>query len=1299
MATTLKFLILGDDRASGAFDKFARSVDKANGAVDRNSKAITAQGKAANAAQGGILALTGTISGFGDASTIGSKKATMFAKGLAAVNLATGVLEPALAGVVVAAGALSGALAAGGAGLGAYGLVLKNVGTQLQKLKQLQTAAATGNKTAQKALQAFVKTLSPALRQFAGQLERTKQQYADWGKSLESPVLKPLTRALKLVQPALGALSPLVLAAASAVKVLVGELGAKIAAGGLQHVVAVLLPHVRPAILALAHSLGNVTAGIWGIVKAFLPMSNTMVGGVERLTAKFKEWGNSLPAHSGFQSLMNMFRQETPLAVQVLKNLAEIIKNVAAAMVGLATPANSKALLQILMPLTSLMRVLSQNQALVRAIFYFVLLRKAFQQLLPLLLGTRGAFLGLAAAMLADEAALKGLTGKTAASSAKWLTYGKTILFLTTSLAGGIVSMAGAAAAGAALALVLTSKVKPATQLYIDELRKQSDAVGFNIAGYSKFGAALANHVQQMKSSNAVERVAQNSAIAAQRTQIAQREAIDATSAAYKQNAAETSRLTQFLNGLQNAYGLTRDQAVRLADGAGVQASQVAKGGKSMAAAQKKANDYATAINYATGKTNAQTIATNGLFDSLDKLNKKLTGGKTSELDWRDAIAQATRTLHDNSGAMGVNTQKGRDDRRAILQATSAALTFATQQDRTRAGIKRASGTISDQISWLQKYGGKSSFVRGLIEQLRQKLADLRAELHRLNQVPNIKLAIQVLGIGKWSAKAQGHALAQLGHAAGWRVPGSGNRDTVPAMLTPGEAVVPKRLVPAVAPFLGANRVPGFAGGGIVGSYADGPGGLKTWTTHNWNATIRQIITSIASNMAREFAQAMTSGAPGALGGPSSASARQAIAYARSRMGAYGWGSGQMSALIPLWMGESGWNRLARNQSSGAYGIPQALPASKMGALANPPVSSAAAQINWGLGYIRSRYGSPGGAYSAWLSRSPHWYGHGTAGAAPGWAWVGERGPELVRMRGGETVLPHAASRMVAGYAKGTRDTVAEQVHKALRVIRRRPHLPELIARLQKRLGKLTGRIVDERHLIGHLHGAARRRVERELHRDEHHRRVMRRRLSDATHDRGIVQHAGHSLAARDRRLVDAIAAAHRRHMPRVARRLAHQLGDDKDTLHRLNRWLTQRTRRLAAAARREAAQKAAAAKREAAAKVVRANNKVIRAYISLEGGAWSQAAKVAAEQALGMTGVGRWTGPISFDRGGWLMPGATLAINNTRRPERVGAPAGHVTYNINVSVPPNANQATIGRQIVTAIKEFERSSGRGWRK
>jgi hypothetical protein len=86
----------------------------------------------------------------------------------------------------------------------------------------------------------------------------------------------------------------------------------------------------------------------------------------------------------------------------------------------------------------------------------------------------------------------------------------------------------------------------------------------------------------------------------------------------------------------------------------------------------------------------------------------------------------------------------------------------------------------------------------------------------------------------------------------------------------------------------------------------------------------------------------------------------------------FGFSSDQMSCLEPLWSGESGWNVHADNPSSSAYGIPQALPGSKMASAGPDWADNAATQIKWGLGYIQSRYGSPCGAWS--FKQGHGWY-------------------------------------------------------------------------------------------------------------------------------------------------------------------------------------------------------------------------------------------------------------------------------------------------------------------------------------
>ncbi|TWG94645.1 hypothetical protein L615_005500000170 [Nocardioides sp. J9] len=93
---------------------------------------------------------------------------------------------------------------------------------------------------------------------------------------------------------------------------------------------------------------------------------------------------------------------------------------------------------------------------------------------------------------------------------------------------------------------------------------------------------------------------------------------------------------------------------------------------------------------------------------------------------------------------------------------------------------------------------------------------------------------------------------------------------------------------------------------------------------------------------------------------------------ARALLPEFGFSSDQFGCLDSLWTRESNWRWNADNPTSSAYGIPQALPGSKMSSAGADWATNPATQIRWGLGYIQGRYGSP---CSAWGHSESHgWY-------------------------------------------------------------------------------------------------------------------------------------------------------------------------------------------------------------------------------------------------------------------------------------------------------------------------------------
>lgn len=145
-----------------------------------------------------------------------------------------------------------------------------------------------------------------------------------------------------------------------------------------------------------------------------------------------------------------------------------------------------------------------------------------------------------------------------------------------------------------------------------------------------------------------------------------------------------------------------------------------------------------------------------------------------------------------------------------------------------------------------------------------------------------------------------------------------------------------RRRTRASGKFIGSAVAAGLAMAVVTGHHAAAPGGSS-----------RTAITSYSSN--------------------------EALANQMAASG-YGWTGQQATCLDELWTRESAgtWSPTVTDPLSGAYGIPQSLPPDKMAAAGPDWQTSPATQIRWGLGYIRSTYGTPCNAWRHEIADS--WY-------------------------------------------------------------------------------------------------------------------------------------------------------------------------------------------------------------------------------------------------------------------------------------------------------------------------------------
>jgi hypothetical protein len=220
-----------------------------------------------------------------------------------------------------------------------------------------------------------------------------------------------------------------------------------------------------------------------------------------------------------------------------------------------------------------------------------------------------------------------------------------------------------------------------------------------------------------------------------------------------------------------------------------------------------------------------------------------------------DAVAlnTALKASHDR---IGLNTAAQR-------ASFTAANTYIQDLLNTASAASKSGQGVDAQIRSIRSALPALEHVKGGTTAYWQEVQKLVGWLARLEAQKAITQRVTVFGNGQWTVNpVTGPGSTGGGHqlAAGGRVPGTGTGDTVPAMLTPGEVVIPRQMVAAGAVDHLRGRLPGFASGGIVPGYSGALAGLQPWGEHNQLATIAAITSGIAGTMAKQFAAIAASG-------------------------------------------------------------------------------------------------------------------------------------------------------------------------------------------------------------------------------------------------------------------------------------------------------------------------------------------------------------------------------------------------------------------------------------------------------
>lgn len=268
-------------------------------------------------------------------------------------NVALGVVTSgfsgataAIAPLVAGAGALGASLVAAGAGVAAYGIVAKTALTgifdaseEVAKLEEkiAQADSAKERIAAQKELAAVYADMSQEQRGALKNLQEFKGFWEDFTKQFEKPIFNAFSEGLKGAQSVMTALKPTIDGVSQVVVKLMQDFNASLQGPTMKGFFDWLSISAPQSISNFGQIFGNAFGGVMNLLRAFSPLSSSVENGLLGMMTKFREWAAGLSQSQGFKNFIEFAKTNTPVLLNILKNVFVVAGNLSTALSPLGT--------------------------------------------------------------------------------------------------------------------------------------------------------------------------------------------------------------------------------------------------------------------------------------------------------------------------------------------------------------------------------------------------------------------------------------------------------------------------------------------------------------------------------------------------------------------------------------------------------------------------------------------------------------------------------------------------------------------------------------------------------------------------------------------------------------------------------------------------------------------------------------------------------------------------------------------------------------------------------------------------